>query len=197
MANGEQDMILVLQPDRAEADLLAGRLTCSCTGRLRPWAHARARLVRQRDGSWVELRPRRARCAQCGRSHVVSPASSLPRRRDMVETVGAALEAAAAGKGHRYIADELDLPPSTVRNWLRRARARAEWSRCTATRAAYELDPALPPAPVRPTPLASALDALGAVAAAAVRRLGLVGTSPWAIIAAVTGGQFLAALPGG
>jgi hypothetical protein len=61
----------------------------------------------------------------------------------------------------------------------------------------YELDPALPPAPVRPTPIASALDALGAVAAAAVRRLGLVGTSPWAIIATVTGGQLLAALPGG
>nr|MDQ2728100.1 hypothetical protein [Actinomycetota bacterium] len=44
------------------------------------------------------------------------PAELLPRRRDSVEVVGAALAAHARGKGHRVIAAELGLPASTVRN---------------------------------------------------------------------------------
>ena len=72
-------MIIVLDVERAEQDLTAGRLTCpSCTGTLRLWSWAPQRLVRQRDGSARPVRPRRA---------------------DATEVVGAALAAKAAGRG--------------------------------------------------------------------------------------------------
>lgn len=190
-------MILALQGDDIEAELWSGSLSCSCAGRLRPWSHARVRLIRQRDGSEVELRPRRAICVACRRTHVLLPAISLPRRRDAIETVGDALLAAAAGRGHRKIAAELALPASTVRNWLRRAHRGAEWLRQRATRAAYELDPGLPPFPVRSSPLEGALDALGSAAAAAIRRFGWIATSPWSLVAIVSGGRLLTAPPDG
>jgi hypothetical protein len=125
------------------------------------------------------------------------PAASLPRRRDAVETVGAALLKAARGHGHRVIADELGLPRSTVRNWLRRARSRAEWLRCQAIRAALELDGGLPPVTPRTTPLADAVEALGLFSSAVVRRFGWSGTSPWRLIAVMCRGQLLTALPDG
>ena len=60
-------MFIVLDVERAEQDLTAGRLICpSCTGTLRPWSWAPRRLVRQRDGSARPVRPRRARCGSCG-----------------------------------------------------------------------------------------------------------------------------------
>ncbi|MGH2881240.1 MAG: sigma factor-like helix-turn-helix DNA-binding protein [Solirubrobacteraceae bacterium] len=43
-----------------------------------------------------------------------------------MEVIGRALMAAADGVDHRRIAAELGLPESTVRNWLRRARALAD-----------------------------------------------------------------------
>jgi transposase len=71
---------------------------------------------------------------------VVLVAWCLPRRRDSVETVGAALVMAANGSGHRTIAAKLERPESTVRNWLRRARAGAERLRRAGVVAAHELD---------------------------------------------------------
>jgi hypothetical protein len=116
---------------------------------------------------------------------VVLAAWSLPRRRDSVETVGAALVMAADGSGHRTIAARLDRPESTVRNWLRRARAAAERLRRTGVVATHELGSSHGPMKPRATPLAEAVDALGYAARAAVLRLGLVGVSPWRIIAMV------------
>jgi hypothetical protein len=84
-------VILTLHEDKAVADLYAGLLSCACSGRLRPWGHARSRPVRQRDGSHVTSRPSRAMCAGCGQTHVVLGPAALPRRRDAVETVGDAL----------------------------------------------------------------------------------------------------------
>ena len=114
-------MIVSLYEDKVELDLLAGRLSCACAGRLAPWGHARPRVVRHQDGHHVSSRPRRVICTSCRRTHVLVALAALPRRRDAVETVGAALLKAAGGHGHRVIADQLGLPPSTVRNWLRRA----------------------------------------------------------------------------
>jgi hypothetical protein len=54
-------VIIGADPDRVESDLAAGLLTCPrCGGRLRPWAHAATRRVRQLDGSTQARRPRRA-----------------------------------------------------------------------------------------------------------------------------------------
>ncbi len=190
-------MILTLSEIDAETELHAGRLSCDCSGQLRPWGHARTRLIRQRDGSHVSLRPDRAICTRCQRTHVLVPAVSLPRRRDGIETVGDALVKAVGGQGHRTIARELALPPSTVRNWLRRARGQAEWLRQRAVRLGHELDGGLSPSPPRTTSLAEALDALGLAASAAIRRLGWTGVSAWRIIAILTGGRLLAPCPDG
>jgi hypothetical protein len=104
---------------------------------------------------------------------------------------------AALGQGHRTIARELDLPPSTVRNWLRRARARAEWLRQRAVRIAREIDGCATEPALRPTPLGGALEQLGITASAAIRRFGWTHLSPWRIVAALTGGKLLAAYPDG
>ena len=62
--------------------------------------------------------------------------------------IGAALEAKAAGVGHRSIATGLGRPVSTVRGWLRRFAARAEQLRAEFTRLLVALDPLA--APVTP-----------------------------------------------
>jgi transposase-like protein len=193
----EPDVIVSLHEDKLELDLLGGRLSCACAGRLAPWGHARPRVVRHQDGHHVSSRPRRGICTRCRRTHVLVPPAALPRRRDAVETVGAALLKAAAGHGHRVIADQLGLPPSTVRNWRRRFQRRAEHLRGQAVRALFALGGEIPDIEPRATPLADAVEALGLAASAAVRRLGWTGTSPWGIIAAISRGLLLAPLPGG
>lgn len=42
------------------------------------------------------------------------------RRIDLAQVIGEALQAKAAGSGHRRIAGWLGIPQSTVRGWLRR-----------------------------------------------------------------------------
>lgn len=69
------------------------------------------------------LRPRRGRCRSCRSTHVLLPDIALLRRVDSVAVIGRALVAAAAGTGHRVIAEGLGRPASTVRGWLRRFRA--------------------------------------------------------------------------
>jgi hypothetical protein len=190
-------VFVVLDGRSALDDIASGELCCPCGGLFRPWGHARVRLIRQLDGSHAPLRPRRMACAVCRRTRVLLPASSLPRRRDSVESIGAALLMAANGNGHRRIAADLDRPESTVRNWLRRARRGAGWLNRTGIIAAYEFDPGHGPMAVRATPIAEAVDALGYAAAAAVRRLGLVGVSPWSINTMVSRGRLLGGFPDG
>jgi hypothetical protein len=190
-------VILVFDEPKLLEDVASGRCCCPCGGRLRTWGRARVRLIRQLDGSHTEHRPRRLACETCRRTQVLLPAWSLPRRRDSVETVGAALVMAVEGRGHRTIAAELDRPESTVRNWLRRARMGAERLRQAGVVAAHDLEPGHGPMKPRATALAEAVDALGVAASAAVRRFGLVGVSPWRIIAMLSNGELLAGLPAG
>jgi hypothetical protein len=88
-----------------------------------------------------------------------------------------ALEATA-----RTISAEFAVPADTIRGWVRRATGRAGWLYAQGITAGHSLDPMLPAAVPRRSALAEALDALAAAAAAAVRRLGPLG-SPWQIIA--------------
>jgi hypothetical protein len=123
---------------------------------------------------------------------VLLPVTCLARRADEAAVIGAALEAKAAGSGHRVIAGMLGRPASTVRGWLRAFAARAERVRSafTALAAALMADPPLP------APAASALgDAVAAVAAAAAAAAGLPGVGAvarWQLAAAVTSGMLLA-----
>jgi len=180
-----------------ERRLVEGLLGCpACGGRLGRWGYARPRVLRAEGVVRRRLRPRRARCAGCGRTHVLLPVGVLVRRADAAVVIGAALVAKAAGWGHRPIAARLARPAATVRGWLRRFAARAALLRAAFTMLLCELDadpPVLEPAGGA---VADAVAAILAAAGAVTRRWGLVlvGLSPWELAAAVTGGRLL--LPG-
>jgi transposase-like protein len=179
---------------RVERLLSEGRLVCpACGARLRGWGHARPRVIRGEGGTSWRLRPRRARCEGCRRTHVLLPAGVLARRADAVAVIGAALAAAAAGLGHRPVAERLGRPAATVRGWLRRFASRAGALRAGFTALACALDPdPLLPGPAG-SPAADAVAAIAAAAAAAVRRWGDVLTlSAWELAAAVSSARLLA-----
>jgi transposase-like protein len=132
---------IAISEKRLDADLAAGVLACpGCGGRLSRWGYARSREVRMRDGV-RSVTPRRALCAGCDATHVLSPLWSVPRQRDGAEVIGEALLLTVRGEGHRRIARRLGRPPGTVRGWVRAARARAESLRACGVRWAYALDP--------------------------------------------------------
>jgi hypothetical protein len=118
-------VITVVDPDAARAALVAGELSCprpGCGGRLRVWSRAKPRGVRGLDGTVVTVTPDRGRCRVCRVSHILLPAVCLPRRGYDVEVVGAALLAAAEGAGYRRAAEQVDVPASTVRGWIKAVR---------------------------------------------------------------------------
>jgi len=119
----------------------------------------------------------------------------LSRRADAACVIGAALEANAAGAGHRSIARRLGRPVSTVRGWLRRFASRSEQLRAGFTRLLHELDPLAGPLQPRTCPVADAVEAIGRAAAAAVIRL--CPQPPWEFAARVSGGRLLAPAGGG
>ena len=185
-----------------ERQLRDGELCCpDCGGALARWGHGRERSVRGVRGVVLRLRPRRACCGGCGRTHVLLPSSCLLRRADGVATIGAALTAKADGLGHRRIAATLDRAASTVRNWLRVFAARAERVRARFAALSLELDPLAGPVSPAGSAFADAVAAIGAAAGAARRRLGMVTGggvvtwSPWQVAAAVSDGLLLAPTP--
>lgn len=177
-----------------ERRLAQGRLVCpGCGQRLGPWGYARPRVLREQGVARRRLRPRRARCAGCGRTHVLLPVSVLVRRADAAVVIGAALVVKAAGWGHRRIAVWLGRPAATVRGWLRRFAARAGmvWAAFTTLLCELDADPPVPePAGSQ---MADAVEAILAAAGAVGRRWrGLaLGLSPWEVAAAVTQGRLL------
>lgn len=176
--------------DSAEVErrLTAGELVCPCGGDLGRWGYARRRLVR---GVGV-LRPRRVRCAGCRVTHVLLSVACLSRRADGAEVIGAALRWKAAGAGHRPIAARLDRPATTVRGWLRAFALNAETLRSLFTGLLIELDPLHGPIHPAGWVFADVVEVVGTAAAAARRRLGVVGAvSPWQLVSAVTDGRLL------
>ena len=183
--------VIMVGTDSVEVErrLSTGELVCRCGGRLVRWGHARLRTVR---GVGV-LRPRRVRCAGCRVTHVLLSVACLWRRADGAEVIGAALRLKAAGAGHRPIADRLDRPASTVRGWLRAFARNAERVRSVFTSVLAQLDPLHGPSRSTGTSFAGAVEVVGVVAAAARRRLGVMGAvSPWQLASAVTDGRLLA-----
>ncbi|HWM97917.1 MAG TPA: hypothetical protein VNO54_12735 [Streptosporangiaceae bacterium] len=125
-------------------------------------------------------------------THVLLAVSCLVRRADAVESIGAALRLKVTGRGHRSIAAWLARPASTVRGWLRAFAGNAERVRAVFTALLVELDPLTGPLRPAGSLFADAIEVIGAVAAAARRRLGVVGAvSAWQLCSAVTGGCLL------
>lgn len=183
-------MTVGLDGAAVENALGSGQLGCpavGCGGLLGPWGWARERAVRGAG----RLQPRRGRCGGCQRTQVLLPASVLLRRADATTVIGAALVAKAGGAGHRRIAEQLELPASTVRGWLRRIVSVAERVLAVLAAAAAELGVEfVPPAPTA-EPAAAVAELVGALARAVARRLG-GSCSPWRLAAVVTGGRLLA-----
>ena len=194
--------MLTVNADRGvvERQLGGGELACpSCGGVLARWGHGVARRVRlpgepggERDRH-VVLVPRRSRCRGCGVTHVLLPAWCLSRRADEGAVIGSALQAAAAGAGHRTIAAGLGRPASTVRGWLRRFAARAEAVRAffTVLLARTSPDPVMPAGAAGP--VAAAVSAIAGAAAAVAQRWPRVGSVPvWTAASAASGGLLIA-----
>ena len=180
-------MVMVCAEEaRVEADLRGGALRCpGCDGGLGPWGRARERVIR----GVGRLRPRRAKCRACSRTHVLLPEVCLLRRRDAVAVIGAALAARAAGAGHRPIAGRLGVPKDTVRGWLRRFARDAEAIRVHFSRCAFALDPELGAVAPAGGAFADAVAAVGVAARAFVLRFGP--RDAWPVVAVLSGGVLL------
>jgi len=180
--------------DEVERQLAGGELACpSCGGVLGGWGNGRLRPVRTAERPDTEVVPRRSRCRQCKRTHVLLPAWCLLRRADAAAVIGAALESAASGDAHRKIAGQLGRAASTVRGWLRRFAGRAEEVRVFFT----VLLTRTGPDPVMPAGAAglaaAAVSAIAGAAAAVAARWPRIGEVPvWAAASAASGGLLLA-----
>jgi hypothetical protein len=123
----------------------------------------------------------------------------LLRRADAGAVIGAALEAAACGGGHRKAARLLGRPAATVRGWLRRFAGRAEAVRVffTVLLAGTAPDPVMPAG--AGSLVAAAVSAVAGASAAIAARWPRVGEVPvWAAASAASGGRLLApGWPGG
>jgi hypothetical protein len=170
-----------------------GLLSCpGCGGRLGGWGHASRRPVFTAGRVPVAVRPRRARCASCGVTHVLLPAWMLARRCDGTSVIGDMLARAARGQGFRGIASASGVPEGTVRSRLRRFRSSAGRVREFFTRLAGVL--ALDPVPLDPAGgvLADAVVAVAAAGAAARGRWpGMLAVSGWELAAVLTAGSLL------
>jgi len=188
-------VVLTVNGDRDEVErqLAGGELACSsCGGVLGGWGNARLRRVRVAEGPDAEMVPRRSRCRGCGATHVLLPAWCLLRRADAAAVIGAALEAGAAGDGHRKIAGLVSRPAPTVRGWLRRFAGRAEAVRVffTVLLARTGPDPVMPASAAG---LAAAVAAIAGAAVAVAARWPQLGEVPvWVAASAASGGLLLA-----
>ncbi|MFD7342291.1 DUF6431 domain-containing protein [Streptomyces violascens] len=191
--------MLIVDTDvvRVERRLRASELACpSCGASLAPWGHGRLRQVRGDLGARLFVRPRRSRCTGCGVTHLLLPEMVWPRRTDAAEVIGAGLEIAALGMGHRQVAAHLGLAEDTVRGWIRRFRRRSEAVRryFTVTLVALADDPVMPePAG---TPLADAVSVVVAAhRAAAVKWPEMNTVSRWAFAGRAIDGRVLTCTP--
>jgi hypothetical protein len=125
----------------------------------------------------------------CRKTDVLLGVWGLLRRRDDVGTIGAALEAKAAGDGHRKIAKALGCEKDTVRGWLRAFGRAAEAIRAHFTRWAYVLDAELGPIVPTGDVFSDAVSAVGVAARAAVLRGGPM--PAWQVAARLSGGALL------
>lgn len=172
--------------------LHAGLACPVCASELGGWG-GYLRFVRA-GSQMFRLRVARGCCCGCGATHALLPGFLLARRRDVVDGIGYALVQAAAGRGHRPIARALGLAETTVREWLRRLRARADLlrGRFVALSVAFGETPARPPPDE--LSLRSCERAIGEAFVAARLRFGprSVLGGVWAFASAATIGGLLA-----
>ncbi len=174
----------------AGQQIVAPAQTCpSCNHPLTGWG-----------GYWRWVRPaslreqriwiQRGWCAHCRRAEALLPSFLLVRRLDEDAVIGAALALAAGGSGTRPIAQQLALPHSTVRDWLRRMRVRAPMLLASLLGLATSLDPV--PVALSAGGLTGVLEALESAWERARQRLGARLPDRWGFWSLVSGGLALA-----
>ncbi|QCX82560.1 hypothetical protein C9F11_44990 (plasmid) [Streptomyces sp. YIM 121038] len=135
----------------------------------------------------------------CQVTHVLLPEGVWPRRMDAAGVIGAGLEIAALGMGHRQVAVRLSLAEGTVRGWIRRFKSRSEEVRRYFTVALVALadDPVMPG--LSGTALADAVSAVAAAHRAAATKWSHMHTvSRWEVAGRAISGRVLAcSLPAG
>ena len=174
--------------DRARAagrpDPLPGLRGAACA--LGARARARGADALRRAAAAAAARPVRA----LHTTHVLLPATFVPRRRDCTQVIGQALFAAACGAGHRTIAAELDRPPGTVRGWLRAFGRCGEALGRWGWRWAISLGEEVPCQWPAESPVADGVEALRWAYEACVERLGCIADF-WELLVAMSGGYLL------
>jgi hypothetical protein len=99
------------------------------------WRWLRAPLLIERI--WI----RRGRCAVCRRTHALLPDLVLARRLDAVAVIGRGIALKVlANIGLRRIAEQLDVPHTTVRTWWHRFGARSPTLQAGCSALAVALD---------------------------------------------------------
>lgn len=107
----------------------------------------------------------------------------------MTKPIGEALHAHFVSGSTQEEVAEAAAPVDTARRWLRRFGANAVELRAGFLALAHRLDPQLGPLEPRGSSPLDALEAIGAAAAAAVRRLG---PAPlWGFVSGASGGRLL------
>jgi transposase-like protein len=162
----------------------------SCAGPVVLWSGYR-RYVRE-AGRCQRIFVPRVCCGSCRVTHALLPAFVLVRRLDTAEAVGRVVGEVAGGPGGmRPAAAWLGVPHTTVREWVRRFRARAGELGVAFAALAVELGGEV----IRPAAGAGrfALRAIGAAFDAACALPGWLELGRWRFACAVSGGRLLAA----
>jgi len=119
-------------PDDVEHRLQHHQLACpGCGHQLAPWGHDRPRPIRHSlvtRHATTTVRRRRVRCTGCHATHIIQDHRLSDRRRDTARVIREALTLRRRHHwGYRRVADWLDRPHSTVRNWYRTHQANPRW----------------------------------------------------------------------
>jgi transposase-like protein len=131
---------------------------------------------------------RRQRCQACRRSHAVLPQFVTFGRLDEVGVIGEGIEAMVAGRGARAVAEDLGLPHTTVRDWRRRLRSRAELLAMGIAAVVVALAGTIPR--LSADPEQAALGAMGAAWEVVAARRPIIG-SPFCLANAICGSHLL------
>ncbi|MBM2850240.1 MAG: hypothetical protein HW418_3182 [Anaerolineales bacterium] len=147
------------------------------------WVRSEHRLEQR---IWI----RRGWCACCQHTQALLPSFLFAHRIDANVVIGSALEQAAAGSGTRPIAQRLELPHTTVRDWWRRVTATAPLLLAALLAYATSVDPA--PVTLLMDGVAAVLEALAQACERTRQRLGTRLPDCWAFWSLISGGLALA-----
>lgn len=160
-----------------------------CEGELAPWS-GYWRFVRE-AGRCLRVFVRRGRCRGCGATHALLPGFALRNRLDVVETIGALIEAVEGPAGGvRPAAVAARVPHTTARGWVRAFATNARRLAVGFCALAVELGGEV--VSTASSTVGGAIVATKAAWRAAMGLAGWLSVGRWRFCASVCGGSLLA-----